>query len=170
MIKKYPDNYVFPIIMEKCNNNYSVYFPDLPGCVTSGDTVAQAIEMAKEALQFHLWGMEEDGEEIPAASEPENLELEQGEILCYVDVNMLPFRSKMDNRSIKKTLTISSKSLQTLYKWLREKDSNLRPLGYEPNELPTAPPRDVLTFLLYRNILVLSILFIKIILKSLFNN
>lgn len=106
MIKKYPDNYVFPIIMEKCNDNYSVYFPDLPGCVTSGDTVAQAIEMAKEALQFHLWGMEEDGEEIPAASEPENLELEQGEIICYVDVNMLPFRSKMDNRSIKKTLTI----------------------------------------------------------------
>ena len=49
--------------MEKCNDNYSVYFPDLPGCVTSGDTVAQAIEMAKEALQFHLWGMEEDGEE-----------------------------------------------------------------------------------------------------------
>ena len=29
--------------------------------------------------------------------------------------------------------------------WLRGEDSNLRPLGYEPNELPTAPPRDVLT-------------------------
>ena len=36
--------------------------------------------------------------------------------------------------------------------WLREVDSNYRPLGYEPNELPTAPPRDVLTVILYIDI------------------
>lgn len=35
------------------------------------------------------------------------------------------------------------------HNWLRGEDSNLRPLGYEPNELPTAPPRDVLRIILY---------------------
>ncbi len=106
MNKKYPDNYIFPAVIEKGSKNYSVYFPDLPGVATSGDTVTQSIEMAKEALQLHLWGMEQDGEEIPAASEPDEINLEDGEILCYVDVNMIPIRYKMDNRSIKKTLTI----------------------------------------------------------------
>ena len=41
--------------------------------------------------------------------------------------------------------------MQRISKWLREIDSNYRPLGYEPNELPTAPPRDKLTKLLYNN-------------------
>ena len=36
----------------------------------------------------------------------------------------------------------------TDFHWLREVDSNYRPLGYEPNELPTAPPRDILKFLI----------------------
>ena len=106
MNKKYPDNYIFPAIIEKCPENYSVYFPDLPGIAASGDTVAQSIEMAKEALQLHLWGMEQDSETIPKASEPEEITLENNELLCYIDVNMLPIRYKMDNRSIKKTLTI----------------------------------------------------------------
>ena len=41
---------------------------------------------------------------------------------------------------IKKAFTITANAY---YNWLRGEDSNLRPLGYEPNELPTAPPRDV---------------------------
>ena len=42
----------------------------------------------------------------------------------------------------------------TDFHWLREVDSNYRPLGYEPNELPTAPPRDVLTKLIIQLIYV----------------
>lgn len=49
--------------------DYSVEFPDFPGCVSAGKTVVEAANMAKEALELHLEGMAEDGEEIPAGSD-----------------------------------------------------------------------------------------------------
>jgi len=51
-------------------DGYGVVFPDLPGCVSSGDTVQQAAQMAAEALALHLEGMIEDGDPIPEPSAP----------------------------------------------------------------------------------------------------
>ncbi|MBS1369483.1 MAG: CopG family transcriptional regulator [Lentisphaeria bacterium] len=48
----------------------SVSFPDFPGCVTGGDDIAKALVAAREALEFHLAGMAEDGEAIPDQSDP----------------------------------------------------------------------------------------------------
>ncbi|MCD8307720.1 MAG: type II toxin-antitoxin system HicB family antitoxin [Clostridia bacterium] len=48
---------------------YSVYFPDLPGCTSWGRNLEHAQEMTHEALEIHLGGMLEDGDEIPAPSE-----------------------------------------------------------------------------------------------------
>jgi predicted RNase H-like HicB family nuclease len=47
---------------------YGVVFPDLPGCVSSGDTVEQAYESAFEALSLHIEGMMEEGSELPEPS------------------------------------------------------------------------------------------------------
>lgn len=110
---KKQDTYIFPAVIEKNANNYSVFLPDLPGCVASGNNIHEAILYAKEALAFHLWGMEQDNELIPSPSSPENIQLEKNDTLCYLDVNMLSIRSKMDNRSVKKTLTIPA--------WLNER-------------------------------------------------
>ena len=49
-------------------SDYSVDFPDLPGCVTAGKTLDEAREFAREALVLHLQGLGEDGEAIPAPS------------------------------------------------------------------------------------------------------
>jgi len=43
----------------------SVYFPDVPGCVSCGDNFDHALQMAKEALALHIYGMEKDGETLP---------------------------------------------------------------------------------------------------------
>lgn len=47
-------------------SDFSVSFPDLPGCVSAGETVEAALEEARTALALHLEGMKQDGETVPA--------------------------------------------------------------------------------------------------------
>lgn len=56
------------IVIERGENNYAAYVPDLPGCVTTGDTLDEIRAMIREAIEFHLDGMREDGEPIPQPS------------------------------------------------------------------------------------------------------
>jgi predicted RNase H-like HicB family nuclease len=56
----------YAVVIEKAGHNYSAYVPDLPGCVTTGDTVAETLRLIGEAIEFHLEGMQEDGEAIPS--------------------------------------------------------------------------------------------------------
>ena len=56
------DRYIFPAIFEPGEQHgYCITFPDLPGIVTSGETVEESLSAAKEALELHLYGLEEDG-------------------------------------------------------------------------------------------------------------
>lgn len=52
---------------------YGVMFPDLPGCVTQGDDLEDAMRMAREVLALHLFGMYRDGDPIPEPSTPESV-------------------------------------------------------------------------------------------------
>jgi predicted RNase H-like HicB family nuclease len=58
----------YAIVIEKTENNYSAYVPDLPGCVATGATVEQVESEIKEAIDFHLAGMREDGLPIPSGA------------------------------------------------------------------------------------------------------
>jgi len=55
----------YAIVIEKANDNFSGYVPDLPGCIATGDTVEQTEQNLREALVFHLEGLREDGLPIP---------------------------------------------------------------------------------------------------------
>ena len=55
----------YAIVIEKAENNYSAYVPDLPGCVATGATVAEVESQIREAIEFHLEGLREDGSPIP---------------------------------------------------------------------------------------------------------
>ncbi len=55
----------YAIVIEKAENNYSAYVPDLPGCVATGATVEEVEEQIREAIEFHLEGLREDGVVIP---------------------------------------------------------------------------------------------------------
>jgi predicted RNase H-like HicB family nuclease len=70
----------YAIVIEKAEGNYSAYVPDLPGCVATGSTAAEAESEIREAIAFHLDGMREDGLAIP---EPQSQ-------VEYVDVGAWP--------------------------------------------------------------------------------
>ena len=60
--------YAYTVIIEKAENNFGAWAPDLPGCITTGRTVPETLANMQEAIQFHLEGMREDGEPIPVPS------------------------------------------------------------------------------------------------------
>ena len=55
----------YTVVIEKTPNNYAAYVPDLPGCVATGKTREELLEQIREAIEFHIEGMLEDGEPVP---------------------------------------------------------------------------------------------------------
>jgi predicted RNase H-like HicB family nuclease len=55
----------YAVVIEKANGNYSAYVPDLPGCIATGETVAAIESEIREAIRFHIEGLEADGLAVP---------------------------------------------------------------------------------------------------------
>ena len=55
----------YPVIIEKANNNYSAYSPDLPGCIATGSTIKETFLQMRTAIKFHIKGLEREGISIP---------------------------------------------------------------------------------------------------------
>lgn len=103
--------YLYPAIFEPNEHNgFTITFPDLPGCITEGNDLAEGISMAQEALALHLYGMERDGDPIPEASSPYSKlipnEAAKGSFINVIAARTAPIRDEMQNRAVKKTLTI----------------------------------------------------------------
>ena len=58
----------YAVVIENAGPNYSAYVPDLPGCIATGATLAEAEVAIREAIAFHLDGLRLDGLPIPAPS------------------------------------------------------------------------------------------------------
>ena len=106
--------YTYPAVFttEK-DGGYSVDFPDIPGCYSCGDTLADAIYMAEDALAFMLYGYEQEKRAIPTPSNPSDLVVNKNEFVNYVACDTLVYRKRHNNRAVKKTLTIPE--------WLNER-------------------------------------------------
>ena len=98
--------YAFPAFFYYDSGGISIEFPDLPGCLPCGSTSEEAFRNAKEALGLHLFGMEQDGEAIPAPTPVQDLKPDEGGVVAMVEVFMPSIRDRINNRVVKKTLTI----------------------------------------------------------------
>ena len=58
----------YAVIVEEGESSFGAHVPDLPGCVAVADTKEGVLKLIQEAIEFHLDGLREDGEPIPASS------------------------------------------------------------------------------------------------------
>lgn len=100
------NRYIYPAIIKLENDSYLVSFPDIENCFTFGNSLEDALDSARDVLELCLYDMEQDGVKIPDASDLTNIRLKENESIVLIDVWMIPVRDKMENRSVKKTVTI----------------------------------------------------------------
>lgn len=55
----------YAVVVEKVEQNYSAYVPDLPGCIATGQSVEEVEREIRLAIEFHIQGLKEDGLQIP---------------------------------------------------------------------------------------------------------
>ena len=58
----------YAVVIEKSETGYGAYVPDLPGCIAVGETVGDTERLIREAIEFHLEGLREDGIAVPEPS------------------------------------------------------------------------------------------------------
>jgi predicted RNase H-like HicB family nuclease len=55
----------FAILLDRTATGFSAHVPDLPGCVAAGETKEETVQLIREAIEFHIEGMQQHGESIP---------------------------------------------------------------------------------------------------------
>ncbi len=100
---------IYPAVFKPFSDHsggYVVEFPDLPGCVTEGKDLKQAIEMGIDAASGWILGELEEGEKIPSASNYSEIAIENG---CMVNMLLLDidsYEEKYGEKAVRKNLTI----------------------------------------------------------------
>src|SRR5216683_2929735 len=74
------------LIHKDPDSDYGVSFPDLPGCVSAGSTLDEAIAMAKEALALHIEGLLDDDETVPAPSAADEIDRDDALLVTAIEV------------------------------------------------------------------------------------
>lgn len=99
-------HFVYPAIFHPEETGFSVFFPDLKGCQTQGENLEESTIMAQEALGAYLECFAEDDRSIPASSLPKDLVVKDDDFVAMISVDIVVFKEKLNNKAIKKTLTI----------------------------------------------------------------
>lgn len=86
--------YVFPAVYEKSEDGYNVRFPDIENCFTCGETLEEAVEMAKDVLPLMLCEMEDDSSLIPTPTDIHDIPLSSTETASYITADTDEYRQR----------------------------------------------------------------------------
>jgi len=109
---------VYPVIVTPISNGkYMAETPDLPTCVTSGRSIQEALDNAREALHGCLCVLEDDNQSLPQPSAPESIEHEGGTALALISVDTVQHRREHDQRAVRKNVSMPA--------WMAERADRL---------------------------------------------
>lgn len=99
---------VYPAVFTQCieKEGFTVVVPDLPGCVSEGDSLADAIEMGTDAASGWVLDKLEEGNNIPAASDLADIEVEDGSFKSLIVLDMDAYSEKYGTKVVRKNITI----------------------------------------------------------------
>lgn len=108
----------YPAIFHKAEEGgFWITFPDIPECMTQGDDMTHAYEMAVDALGLAITSRKKMHEEIPQASTPCDLYVQTDEFCVVIEFDMLAYQKRTNSKAVKKTLSIPE--------WLNEEATAL---------------------------------------------
>jgi predicted RNase H-like HicB family nuclease len=125
------------LIHKDADSDYGVSFPDLPGCVSAGSTMDEAIANAKEALSLHIEGMLEDGDEVPPPTDAYTINREDALLIAAIDVpdNLKVERinitvpaitlARIDSFAQQRGMTRSALLVEAVQRWIAEEHAAL---------------------------------------------
>lgn len=101
------DRYDFPALLHYTRDGrIGITFPDLPGCVSQAHSDGEAVSMATEALELHIYGMVQSETPVPNPSRLSEIPTEPDQRTILVTAIMPLVREDMETKAVKKTLTI----------------------------------------------------------------
>lgn len=108
----------YPAIFHKAEEGgFWITFPDIPECMTQGDDMQQAYEMAVDALGLAITSREAEKEELPVPSAPYNITASADEFCMVIEFDLLAYKKRTNPKAVKKTLSIPE--------WLNEEAVSL---------------------------------------------
>ena len=108
----------YPAIFHQAEEGgFWISFPDFPECLTQGENMEEAYQMAVEALGLEITDMIKDGIRLPKATIVSEVEKEDGANLVIVEFDLAVYRRKHNSKAVKKTLSIPE--------WLNEEATAL---------------------------------------------
>lgn len=97
----------YPALFHKAEEGgFWISFPDIPECLTQGEDMTQAYEMAVDALGLALTCREKERQPFPDVSDPTMLTPEPDSFLVVIEFDMLAYKKRTGSRAVKKTLSI----------------------------------------------------------------
>lgn len=134
------DRYLYPAVFDYAEDGINISFPDLPGALSCADTTEEALEMAREVLELTLYGMEEDGEEIPKPSRVKATN--DNESVVVVEAYMPVARMEIKNKAVRRNVSLPQWLAEAAEKNKINLSKTLQSALHQQMNLPYAPSRN----------------------------